>query len=103
MVVTEASLRSLAGNTDNLTEALSGSDAAVCRSAERRPTASPQRAIKVEIENVEVPCLLLSPGFYYTTKSHYYAQRLRRSDVSRCAVVCKRLCCVGSVDVRVCM
>ncbi len=58
MVVTVASQWSLAaytprrGNTDNLTEALSGSDAAVCRSAERRPTASPQRAIKVEIENV---------------------------------------------------
>ena len=36
----------------------------------RRPTASQQRAIKVEIENVEVPCLLLSPGFYYTTNAH---------------------------------
>ena len=81
MLVTVASLPWLAastprgGDTDNLTEALSGSDAAVCRSAQRRPTASPQRAIKVEIENVEVPCLLLSPGFYYTTNAHY-AQRL---------------------------
>ncbi len=35
------------GNTDNLTEALSGSDAAVFRSAERRLTASPQGQLKL--------------------------------------------------------
>ena len=93
-----ASLPSLAastprgGDTDNLTEALSGSDAAVCRSAQRRPTASPQRAIKVEIENVEVPCLLLSPGFYYKTNAHYahsdfdVAMFGVRKYVSACAV-----------------
>ncbi len=50
------------GATDNLTDALGGSDAAPC---------AEKRAIKVEIENVEVPCLLLSPGFYYTTNAHY--------------------------------
>jgi hypothetical protein len=51
---------------NNVTEALRGSDAAVCRGAECRPTASPQRATKVEIENVEVPCYCLAPAF--TTK-----------------------------------
>jgi hypothetical protein len=106
LVVTEASLPWLAastprrGNTDNLTEALSGSNAAVCRSAERRPTASPQRAIKVEIVNVEMPCLLLSPGFYYKTNAHYAqldfdgAMLGARKCVSACAVqaVCMCVC-----------
>jgi hypothetical protein len=68
----------------------------------RRPTASPQRAIKVEIENVEVPCLLLSPGFYYKTNA-LDAQHSDFDVAVWCAVVCKRLCCIGSEDVNVCV
>jgi hypothetical protein len=73
---------------------------AVTRPSAVVPNVGPQRRHKGQLKR-RCRAYCLAPAF--TTKQTYIMhKRLGRGDV-RCAEVCKRLFCVGSVNVRVCM